>query len=57
MRGTYCKKCNRFYFTNKAEHYCRKCGSILNDIPPDYKEFTNMPLTERYKLAYKLTNN
>ena len=57
MRGTYCKKCNRFLYTNKTEHYCRKCGTLLAEIPMDYEQFTALSLTERYKLAYKLTKN
>ena len=55
MRGTYCTRCNRFLYSNKVMHYCRKCGALLSEIPMDYEEFTSLTLRERYKLAYKLT--
>ena len=40
MNGTYCAHCNRFLFTNKQEHYCRVCKTLLSKLPMDYAEFT-----------------
>ena len=55
MNGTYCAHCNRFLFTNKQEHYCRVCKTLLSKLPMDYAEFTALSVNERYMLAYKLT--
>lgn len=56
MRGTYCSKCNHFFYSYKTEHYCRRCRTLLIDIHLEYEEFAALSANERYKLAYRLTS-
>lgn len=57
MYITYCKKCNHFYYQSKVSHYCKNCRSVLAevDIPPE--TFFKLSANDRYRLAYKLTEN
>ncbi len=52
----YCKKCNRFYYSNRISNYCKKCGSVLVDVPAAFETVSNQSLNERYRLAYRLTH-
>lgn len=53
---TFCKNCNRIFYSNRISNYCKKCGSVLTDVPLDLKTVTDMSLNERYRLSYRLTN-
>lgn len=55
MYITYCVKCNKFYCTNRISHYCRKCSSVIVNVPISYEEFTKQSANERYRLAFELT--
>ena len=55
MHGTYCSKCNHFFYSYRLSHYCGRCGTLLVDIPLKYEEFTALSANERYRLAYELT--
>lgn len=55
MRVTYCKQCNHFYYSNRISNYCKKCRSVLVDVPDSYETFAAQSLNDRYRLAYKLT--
>ena len=57
MLVTYCPKCNRMFYSNRINNYCKKCGSLLTDVPIGMEDVTNMTLNERYRLAYRLTND
>ncbi|HIU56529.1 MAG TPA: hypothetical protein IAA61_01785 [Candidatus Ornithomonoglobus merdipullorum] len=57
MIVTYCPKCNRIFYSNRIGNYCRKCGSVLTDVPLDMQSVSDMSLNERYRLAYRLTND
>ena len=56
MYVAYCKKCNHFSYLTRTSNYCKECKQLI--IKPDIsvEEFAKMSLNERYKLAYKLTN-
>lgn len=56
MYVRYCKKCNHFYYSNRISNYCKKCRSVLVDVPDDFSKVSSQSLNERYRLAYKLTN-
>lgn len=57
MHITYCKNCNNFSYVSKESHYCKECKNPIIKVPVKPEEFFDMPINERYKLAYKLTNN
>ena len=54
--GTYCSKCNSFFYSNKPGHYCRRCCSVLKQLDLSYEQFAALSVNERYRLAYSLTN-
>lgn len=56
MRITYCKKCNRFFYSPTISNYCRGCKSPVIEVPMDYGKFLELSINERYRLAYRLTN-
>ncbi len=56
MFVTYCKKCNHIFYSNRIGNYCRKCGSVLADVPSGVADVAKLSLNERYRLAYRLTN-
>ncbi len=56
MFVTYCTKCNRIFYSKRIGNYCRKCGSVLTDVPSGFSEVTELSINERYRLAYRLTN-
>lgn len=56
MRITYCKQCNSFSYSNRISNYCRQCKKPLIEVPMNFKKFTSLSINERYRLAYRLTN-
>lgn len=56
MRVTYCKKCNRFFYSPAVSNYCRGCRHPAMEVPVDYGKFLELTINERYRLAYRLTN-
>ena len=56
MYVAYCKKCNHFSYLTRISNYCRECKKPIIRLDISVEEFANMSLKERYKLAYKLTN-
>lgn len=56
MRVYYCAACNRFSSTQHINNYCRKCRTPLIVVPMDFTEFSALGINERYRLAYRLTN-
>lgn len=56
MRVVYCRKCNHFSFQSKTGNYCKDCKTPLVEAPVSVLEYNNMSINERYRLAYKLTN-
>lgn len=57
MYITYCRKCNHFFYKTRTENYCRECKTLLVHVPMTKEEFFALSVNERYKLAYKLTND
>lgn len=56
MRIIYCKKCNHFFYQSRMSNYCKECKSPVIQVNITAEEFYNMPINDRYRLAYKLTN-
>lgn len=57
MRVTYCKHCNRFFYSNRISNYCKICSGVLKDVPEKFDVIVKQTINERYRLAYKLTHN
>ncbi|MBQ3124617.1 MAG: hypothetical protein IJC09_04255 [Clostridia bacterium] len=57
MYVSYCKKCNHFFYKSRISNYCKECQSPLIRVPMEKEEFFKLSANERYRLAYKLTNN
>lgn len=57
MYISYCKKCNHFAYESRIRNYCKECKKPLMRAPVTPEEYFNLSVNERYKLAYKLTNN
>lgn len=55
MRVIYCKKCNHFSYQSAISNYCKECKSPVIPVDVSPEEFFNLPINERYRLAYKLT--
>lgn len=55
MNITYCRKCNHFFYQSKISHYCKNCKSVLIEVDMASEEFFKLSVNERYRLAYKLT--
>lgn len=53
----YCKKCNHFSYISRISNYCKNCKSPVLRVPMEAEDFFNLSVNERYKLAYKLTND
>ena len=56
MYVAYCKKCNHFSYLTRISNYCKECKNPIIKLDISMEEFVDMSLNERYKLAYKLTN-
>ncbi len=56
MQILYCTHCNRFFFTKRIMNFCRGCRKPLLDVPMKLEEFTELSANNRYRLAYRLTN-
>lgn len=57
MYVSYCKNCNKFSYVSRISNYCKECKSPVVRVPMPTEEFFELSVNERYKLAYKLTNN
>ena len=57
MYIAYCKKCNQFFHISRIRNYCNECRTPLMRMDMSIEEFSELSLNDRYKLAYKLTNN
>ncbi len=57
MYIAYCKKCNQFFYISRIRNYCTECRTPLMRMDMSIEEFSELSLNDRYKLAYKLTNN
>ncbi|MEE1350977.1 MAG: hypothetical protein UHM23_02850 [Clostridia bacterium] len=57
MYISYCKKCNQFFYISRKSNYCRECKCPIIPVPISMDEFSKMTINERYRLAYKLSNN
>lgn len=57
MNIAYCKNCNRFSYISRKSNYCRECNAPIMMLDMSEKEFFELSLNERYRLAYKLTND
>ena len=56
MHIIYCKKCNHFSYQSRIGNYCKECKSPVMQVNVEPQEFYNMSINDRYRLAYKLTN-
>ncbi len=56
MQIIYCKKCNHFSFQSRMSNYCKVCNTPVMNVDVSPEEFYDMPINERYRLAYKLSN-
>ena len=57
MYIAYCKKCNQFFHISRIRNYCTECRTPRMRMDMSVEEFSELSLNDRYKLAYKLTNN
>ncbi len=56
MKIIYCKKCNHFSFQSRMSNYCKECKSPVIHVDLTPEEFYDLSINDRYRLAYKLTN-
>lgn len=56
MRVYYCKKCNHFSYATKIRNYCIKCRTPILEVPMDFNTFAKLSINERYRMAYRMTN-
>lgn len=43
-------------YQSKISNYCKECKNPITPVDISPEKFFDMPINERYKLAYKLTN-
>lgn len=48
MKVTYCKRCQKYFYTSQLKNLeCKICSQTLIILPIDFVEFTDMGINER----------